>query len=137
MEVVLGDSRPLVFHHREIYDSREELRERVLELREKGHVIINDFGGEPLSFWTFTFKNQNYILLDASGKVTIGRSSNNHFVICEASISRRHATLEYVNSEWRISDGDGSANVSSNGVWQRVKKLQLDYRSRGKEMEGG
>jgi len=35
MEIVLGDSRSIVFHHREIYDSREELRERVEWLRER------------------------------------------------------------------------------------------------------
>ena len=83
------------------------------------------------SFWVMSFRNQQFILLDVEGKLTIGRSSNNSFVICEASISRKHATLEYTNGEWWIRDGDG-VNFSSNGVWRRVRKLQMDYRSKEK-----
>ena len=33
--------------------------------------------------------------------------------------------------EWIIHDGDGN-NMSSNGVWTRVRKLHLDYRSKQK-----
>ena len=33
-------------------------------------------------------------------------------------------------------DGDGST-PSSNGVWQRVKKLGLGFRNKEKEMTGG
>lgn len=67
-------------------------------------------------------RNQHYILLNYPSKLTIGRSSNNNFVICEASISRRHATLEFVKGYWYVYDGDGK-NLSSNGVWERVKKV--------------
>lgn len=59
----------------------------------------------------------------------IGRSSDCSIVILEASISRRHAVLEYAQKKWRIIDGDG-VNASSNGLWRRSKKIWLDYRNR-------
>ena len=106
-------------------------------MRGKEYALVNEYYGcDVRSFWVMSFRNQNFILLDVEGKLTIGRSSNNNFVICEASISRKHATLEYVKGEWWIRDGDGVTG-SSNGVWGRVRKLQMDYRGKGKEMSGG
>ena len=95
MEIVLGDSRPLTFHHREIYDTGEQMKVRLDWLRERDYVVLNPCEPEKevCSFWTMSFKTQNYVLLDYPCRLTIGRSSSNTFVICEASISRRHATL--------------------------------------------
>jgi hypothetical protein len=41
MELVLGDSRPLVFHHQEIYDSVEQMDGRVNYLKELGYTVLN------------------------------------------------------------------------------------------------
>ena len=38
---MFGDSRPLVFMNREIYNSKEELRERVELLRGKEYALVN------------------------------------------------------------------------------------------------
>jgi pSer/pThr/pTyr-binding forkhead associated (FHA) protein len=126
MHVVLGDSRPLIFHNQEIYDSGERLGDRVKELVEKGYVMLNAAEG-ALSFWLLSFKGLHLILPDRPGRLLIGRSSDCHLAIAEASISRRHAHLEYGENGWHLGDGDG-INLSSNGVWVKTRKIWVEYR---------
>jgi hypothetical protein len=127
MQVVLGDSRPLVFHNQEIYDRAEQVAERVKELVEKGFTVLNPPGGGVLSFWLLSFKGIRLLLLDRPGRLLVGRSSDCHLAIPEASISRRHAHLDYAESGWHLGDGDG-VNLSSNGVWVRTRKMWVEYR---------
>ena len=79
------------------------------------------------SFWLLSFKGLHLILLDRPGKLLIGRSSDCHLTIAEASISRRHAHLDYGEKGWHLGDGDG-INLSSNGVWVKVRKLWVEHR---------
>lgn len=75
-------------------------------------------------------------MIDFPCSLTIGRASSSQLIICEASISRKHATLQFNENQWKIIDGDGKT-LSSNGVWHRVRKMQIDFRSKAKYMSGG
>jgi hypothetical protein len=121
LQVVLGDSRPLVFHHQEIYDSPVQLAVRLNVLSEQGYVMLNP-GEGSVSFWLASFKGCKLVLLDKPGRVMIGRSSDCHLAISEASISRKHAHLDYTLKGWQLGDGDGT-HASSNGVWVRTKRI--------------
>lgn len=84
-------------------------------------------GEGALSFWLLSFKGLHLVLLDRSGRLLIGRSSDCHLAIAEASISRRHAHLDYGENGWHLGDGDG-LNLSSNGVWVKTRKIFVEYR---------
>jgi hypothetical protein len=53
-------------------------------LKEKKYYIMNENGQnlDVRSFWTMSYRNDNFILLDQPCKLTIGRSSSNSLVIC-------------------------------------------------------
>jgi pSer/pThr/pTyr-binding forkhead associated (FHA) protein len=61
--------------------------------------------------------------LKAGRVTTIGRSLDNDVVLQHKSVSRRHATIQWANRGFSLSDLD-----SSNGTWvrnRRITKLQL------------
>lgn len=63
MEIVLGDSRPLLFQHQEIHDSREEMNVRVADLKNKGYFVLNENSySQARSFWIVSLRQQHYIL---------------------------------------------------------------------------
>ena len=63
MEIVLGESRPLLFHHQEIYDSCEQMSSRLQELTSMGYSVLNQLPySHAQSFWIMSFKQQFFIL---------------------------------------------------------------------------
>lgn len=103
---------------------------------EKGYTVLNPPGGEVLSFWLLSFKGIHLLLLDWPGRLLVGRSSECHLAIAEASISRKHAHLDYSESGWEIGDGDGVSG-SSNGVWVKSRKMYVEYRRADLEYSEG
>lgn len=101
--------------------------------------MLNE-GADAQSFWLLSYRSSNYVLLESpSSPLLIGRSSDCHLVIPEPTISRRHALLRFDQTQWLISDGDGT-HPSSNGVWLKVRKLWVDFQdteqAKGEEKEG-
>jgi hypothetical protein len=61
--------------------------------------------------------------LQAGRVTTIGRSADNDIVLQHPSVSRRHATIRWVNRQYSVEDLN-----SSNGTWvgnRRITSLQL------------
>jgi len=93
-------------------------------------------GGEPMAVVIEKTKDNAF-----QRRITIGRTANNDIVLDDASVSRFHAWLEFLNEQWVICDA-GSRNGStvsgkkiaprapttlSNGLPVRIGALQLTY----------
>ncbi len=56
-------------------------------------------------------------------QITIGRSKENHVALKDAKISRQHAVIQKMKSEWIITDLQSSNGVFVNGA--RIEKVAL------------
>ena len=132
MVIVLGDSRPIVVHNQEIYDSPYAFAMRLEHLQLQGYTLLNPADGPApsRSFWILSYRSAHYILLDRpSAPVLLGRSSDCHLLVPEPAISRRHASLHFEGGEWAVWDGDG-AQASSNGVWVKTRRMWVGWEGR-------
>ena len=66
MSIVLGDSRPIIVHHREIYDSHYALTMRMEQLEAQSFTVLNPTCDKtlPSSFWVISYRSNNYIVLN-------------------------------------------------------------------------
>ena len=57
----------------------------------------------------------NYEYAIQNGKITIGRNENCDVVISDMMVSRFHATVQYTDEGWVVTDNDSTAGVGVNG----------------------
>jgi DNA-binding CsgD family transcriptional regulator len=82
-------------------------------------IVAAERAGTPFLVWRDSVGSQQLFALAGRSHVTVGRRSTNDVVLSDGEVSRTHAVLELLGSDWTVAD-DG---LSRNGTYLRDARV--------------